>query len=928
MIKSGRSHETLLVGGVPLPTELLTSKLFIPSLRPNLVPRPRLIQLLDGGLGTKRKLTLVSAPAGFGKTTLVAAWLKEIDSPAAWLSLEEADNDLPRFLAYLAAALQLVDEQIGAPLLSALQSPQLPAMDKILTGLLNEISLRKDLVILVLDDYHLLNEVAILEVMEFLIDHLPPQLHLVLTTREDPDLPLSRLRARDQLTEIRAWDLRFTREETDAFLRGMMGLELSAQDVTVLEDRTEGWAVGLQLAGLSMQRQADLKAFIADFSGSHRHILDYLTDEVIQQQPESIRSFLLQTAILNRLSGSLCDALTGRHDSEQILAQMEAANLFVIPLDEERRWYRYHHLFSDLLRNQLARSQPELIPELRRRASRWYEENGDIQAAVDHALQDPDLTRAAQLVERHAIPKLYQGEVAMVVDWFDRLPEAILQSAPMLCIGKAWSLALMQRGTRRGEVEQALHTADHALDQMNAGEALRDLVAGHAASIQAFLLQAPSLSGEKPEKLIAISHKAQQLLPEEEKAIRSVNSLNMGYGYMALADLEAAELAFKQTLEDGLAGGNLYAAIYGPIGLVLSALLAGQLSKALQLCETNIKRFNQILAGQNFPPIGALHILKGSILLEYNRPSEAEQALMEGLDLVRWTGEYETHNKGYTAMARLHAIQGDRPAMLEAVKTLEETWPEGAIYAQALRHRLSMRHWPRDPDVQKDAQTWLAQSGIEFKNQAVIHSVDPISTAYFESYLGAAHVVACLAKRKPGEYPIEEVHAYLGRQQDFAAAHEFVSPVVEIAIARTLLYQVAGMKAEALKMLEVALRAAAPTGLFRIFVDECEPMQALLEEIKPKLADEALRVYANRLLEVLSCGSSKAETEEEHVELLSVRELEVLRFLARGLTYQEIGQQLFLSLNTVQFHVKNIYRKLLVNKRVQAIEKAREMNLV
>ena len=239
-----------------------------------------------------------------------------------------------------------------------------------------------------------------------------------------------------------------------------MGLALSEQDVAALEDRTEGWAVGLQLAGLSMQKQADLKSFIADFSGSHRHILDYLTDEVIQQQPEDIRTFLLQTAILDRLSGPLCDAVTGRADSSKVLAHLEAANLFVIPLDEERRWYRYHHLFSDLLRNQLARSQPEWIPELHRRASRWYEENGDIQAAIDHALQDTDLTQAAHLIEQHAIPKLYQGQVTMVVGWFDRLPEGILESAPMLCICKAWALVLMQRGTRRGEVERALQAAD------------------------------------------------------------------------------------------------------------------------------------------------------------------------------------------------------------------------------------------------------------------------------------------------------------------------------------------------------------------------------------------------------------------------------------------------------------------------------------
>jgi LuxR family maltose regulon positive regulatory protein len=888
---------------------------------------------LNEGLSTNRKLTLVSAPAGFGKTTLVVAWLKQIDLPAAWLSLDEADNDLPRFLAYLAAAFQQVDEEIGAPVLSALQSPQLPAVEKVLTGLLNEIATRTDPFILVLDDYHLLTETAVLQVMGFLLDHQPAQLHVVLTTREDPDLPLARLRARDQLNEIRARDLRFTQAEAELFLRGVMGLALSEQDVAVLEGRTEGWAVGLQLAGLSMQKQADLKSFIADFSGSNRHILDYLTDEVIQQQPESIRTFLLQTAILDRLSGPLCDALTGRIDSDRLLAQLEAANLFVIPLDEERRWYRYHHLFSDLLRNQLARSQRDWIPELHRRASCWYTENGHVQAAIEHALQDTDLTQAAHLIEQHAIPMLYQGEVYMVVGWFDRLPEAALQPAPMMSISKAWALALMQRGTRLGEVEPALTAAERALDQVNAGQALRNLVIGHIASIRAFILQTAALTGKEPERLIALAREAQRLLPVEEKAIRSVNALNIGFGYQALADLQAACRAFEQTLEDGLSGGNFYAAIYGPMNLVLIALLLGRSREALQLCDTNIERFNRTLAGQYFPPIGGLYVLKGYILVEYGRLAEAERALTEGLDLVRWTGEYEAHKRGYAGLARLRAIQGNRAAMLEAVKTLEETWPDGALYAQAWQHRLSMCHWPDDPDGRKDAQSWLNQCGIDFGQLAAVHSVDPISVAYFESYLGAAHVVARLVKGEagvytPGIYTLEDVHAYLKSQQDLAETRGIVNWVVAVAIARTLLYQAAGEKEEALETLQVALSAAAHTGLFRSFVDECEPLQTLLEELKPRLADEALIAYANRLLEAFRCGPAKPESADRREALLSERELEVLRYLARGLSYEEIGRQLFLSLNTIQFHVKNIYSKLLVNKRMQAIEKAREMKLI
>jgi LuxR family maltose regulon positive regulatory protein len=616
-------------------------------------------------------------------------------------------------------------------------------------------------------------------------------------------------------------------------------------------------------------------------------------------------------------------------DSNKILAHLDAANLFVIPLDEERRWYRYHHLFSDLLRNQLTRLQPDLIPVLHRRASRWYAEEGDIQAAIDHALQDTDLTPAAHLIEQHALAKLYQGQVTMVIGWFERLPERMLGSDPKLCISKAWAFAVMQRGTsRQAEVEQALDTAEHALDQVNAEETLRALVAGHAASIRAFLLQRPALMSKQPERLIALAQEAQRLLPVEEKSIRSVTAGSIGHGYLALADLEASSLAFQQALEDGLSGGNFYAAIYGSINLVFSALLMGRLKEALQLCETNIERFNRILAGQNFPPIGALYILKGSILLEHNQLAEAEQLVTEGLDLIRWTGESIAHKIGYTALARLRALQGDRSAMLEAMKTLEEIWPNQPLYAQTLHYRLSLRQWPDDLDVQKDAYAWLQQSGIDFDELVVINSVAHLSTAYFESYLNAAHMLARLAKEMPGAYPLEGVHRYLKCQQDFAESHGILNWVVALSIARTLLYQAVGKNQEALATFEVALRAAAPTGLFRIFLDECEVLQGLLEQLKPRFRDVTLIAYASRLLGAFSCGPEKPETGGKRAVLLSERELEVLQHLAGGLSYEEIGQKLFLSLNTIQSHVKSIYRKLLVNKRLQAIEKARELKLI
>jgi LuxR family maltose regulon positive regulatory protein len=910
-----------------MPTELLTSKLFIPPLRTSLVPRPRLVRFLNEGLLAKHKLTLISAPAGFGKTTLVVDWIKQTNLPTAWLSLDETDNDLQRFLTYLAAAFQQIDEELGGHLQSTLQAPRTVEADKLLPDLLNEIASRPDPLLLVLDDYHLIANVEILQAMEFLLRHQPPQLHLTITTREDPDLPLAKLRARNQLTEIRARDLRFTQEETDIFLREVMGLHLSQKNVTVLEDRTEGWAVGLQLAGLSMQKHTDLQSFIAEFSGSHRHILDYLTDEVLQQQPEDIRTFLLQTAILDRLDGSLCDAVTGRTDSSNLLAQLEAANLFMIPLDEERRWYRYHHLFSDLLRNQLIRSQRESIPELHRRASRWHEEYGDIREAVDHALQDTDLTQAAQLIEHYTLPKLYQGQIAMVVSWFDRLPARVLESAPMLCIGKAWALALMQRGARRDEIEPAIEAANRALQAMPANQQLRDLIHGHSASIRAFLLRSPWVN-ETRQRLIALSQEAQSLLPIEEKAIRSINDLNIAYAYLGLADLDAARVAFEQALEEGLTGHNFYAAIYGPINLVLSALMVGRRNEAIQLCDANIDRFNRLLAGQYFPPMGALYILKGSILLEHNQLADAEQLVSEGLDLIRWTGESVAHRTGYSALARARAIQGDQAGMLEALKALEETLPREMFYAGALRHRLLMRHWPSDADAQRNAGTWLSASGIKFGERTVIRSLNPASAAEFESNLNAACVMIRLAKTNPDAYSLDGLHEYLEGQMQFAKSHGIINWVVMVAIVQTQLLEAEGKKETALEVLDGAMRVAVTTGLFRIFLDEGESLGALLATLKPRTTNRSLIAYINRLLEAFRMGIPKPEPGEKQVSSLSAREFEVLQHLARGSSYEEIGQELFLSLNTIQSHVKSIYRKLLVNKRMQAIERAREMKLI
>ncbi|MDB5075178.1 MAG: ATP-dependent transcriptional regulator, partial [Chloroflexi bacterium] len=436
-------------------TPVLVTKLFVPPPRPNVVPRSRLIERLNEGL--HRKMTLISAPAGFGKTTLVSAWVEGIERPTAWLSLDEGDNDPARFLAYLVAALQTRAAHVGTWVLAALQAPQPPPTDAMLTALLNDISTLPDSFVLVLDDYHVIEAAAIDAALTFLIEHLPPQMHLVIATREDPQLPLARLRARGHLTELRAADLRFTDFETSKFLNSVMGLRLSAADIAALEDRTEGWIAGLQLAGLSLQGHQDAPGFIRAFAGDHRYIVDYLVDEVLQRQPEPVRSFLLQTAILDRLHGPLCDAVTGQEKGTARLEALERGNFFVVPLDDQRHWYRYHHLFAEVLSAHLMEEQLDQVSTLHRRASEWYERHGSASDAIRHALAAEDFERAAGLVEQ-AVPEMLRSrQEATGLGWLKALPDELLHVRPVL--SALYAAALLVSGQLEG-VEARLRCAE------------------------------------------------------------------------------------------------------------------------------------------------------------------------------------------------------------------------------------------------------------------------------------------------------------------------------------------------------------------------------------------------------------------------------------------------------------------------------------
>lgn len=543
-----------------MPKILLQTKLYVPRLRPSLIPRPHLIEKLNTGLGGK--LTLISAPAGFGKTTLVSEWIAGGERPFTWLSLDERDSDLTRFLPYLIAALQIVTPSLGKRALGMLESPQPASTESVLTTLLNEIAAIPEEFALVLDDYHVVDTQPIDQALTFLLEHLPPQMHLVITTRQDPGLPLARLRVRGLLTELRAADLRFTVAETAEFLNQAMRLNISAKNIAMLEARTEGWIAGLQLAALAMQGQQDTRDFIQSFTGTHRFILDYLLEEVLQKQPEHIQKFLLRTSILNRLCAPLCDALLQEKDiiSQDILESLERSNLFINALDGERRWYCYHHLFGDLLRQRLGQElMPEEIVSYHIRASEWYEKNGDDAEAFHHAACTNDLARVERLIVGKGVPLHFRGAVVPVLNWLAAQPTAALDARPTLWVMYASALSVMGR---LSAVESKLQAAETALPNIPDKEKAHNLI-GHIAAIRALL----AASRNQPDEIIAQSQKALEYLHPGNLAVRTATIWKMGIAFQFQEKWAEASKAYEEAVAISEQTGNFVTQVAALIGL-------------------------------------------------------------------------------------------------------------------------------------------------------------------------------------------------------------------------------------------------------------------------------------------------------------------------------------------------------------------------
>src|SRR6266571_8309124 len=625
-----------------MPTPILATKLYIPPLRPNVVSRPRLLERLNEGL--HGKLTLISAPAGFGKTTLVSEWVAGCDRQVAWLSLDKGESDPTLFLTYLVAALWTIAPTLGEGVLGALQSPQPPPTESILTALLNEITAIPDNFVLVLDDYHVIEAKPVDQALTYLVEHQPPQMHLVIATREDPQLPLARLRARGQLTELRAADLRFTPSEAAGFLNQGMGLNLSAEDITALETRTEGWIAGLQLAALSMQGQQDSASFITSFTGSHHFVLDYLVEEVLGQQPESIQTFLLRTSILDRLCGPLCDAVlltpsgTGR-----------------APLDNERRWYRYHHLFADLLRQRLHQSTASSpgdaesqVNALHIRASVWYEDHGLEIEAFHHAVAAHDVERAERLMEGKGIPLHFRGAVTALLAWLESLPTTVLNARPSLWV--RYASLLLVNGQTTG-VEEKLQAAETALQRTEADNKTRNLV-GQMAAARATL----ALTRYDVETMLAQSRRALEYLHPNNLSSRSTAHWTLGFAYFLQGDRAAARRAYTEAISLSQASGDIFTTILATIGL-------GNIQEAdnqLSLAAETYRRVLQLAGDQPLQIIYEAHLGLARVLYEWNDLDEAWQHGRQSLQLAR---QYDRVIDRFVLcevfLARLKLAQGD-----------------------------------------------------------------------------------------------------------------------------------------------------------------------------------------------------------------------------------------------------------------------------
>ncbi len=888
-----------------VPGSLIRTKLYVPRRRGALVRRERLSDRLAGCFDAR--LTLVSAPAGFGKTTLLATWLAsaaERECLTAWLSLDKDDNDPTTFWSYVITALQTVAPTIGSGPLASTEAEQ---SEVVLGALVNELNAFPNELVLVLDDYHVIEDHRVHDEMAIFLDRFPPNVHLVIASRADLPFPVARFRARGELMEIRAADLRFTTDEAAAYLNQVMVLDLAAGELAILEERTEGWIAALQLAALSIQGRDNVADFIKGFAGDDRYIVDYLVEEVLQRQPHKVRDFLLRSSVLDRLSGPLCDAVTEQDGGKAMLEALDRANLFLVPLDDRRQWYRYHHLFADVLRAHLANEQPDAVAELHTRASRWYERHALQHEAIGHALAAGDLRRAADLVELES-PTLARAKQDVTLrGWLDALPDEQLRCRPVL--SNVYAGILLSSGELEG-VDQHLREAERWLTPDRPvgmvvvnEEEFRTLPASVAVHPAGYALARGNLV-----ETVNHARRALDLVPADDHLNRGGATALMGLASWASGDLKTAYRTYAEGMADVQRDGHLSGTVGRAVTLADICVAQGRLRDAQRTYEQALELARE-KGGAVVRGTADIYIGLSELQRERNELDAATQSLLRSQELGQQSGFAQNRYRWRMAMARIREAQGDLESALELLSEAQPLFmidlsPNVRPIA-AVRARVLIRQGRAD-----EALSWAHEHGISTE--------DDLSYVHEYEHITLARVLLANGS-------VLEATGLLDRLLRAAENGGRSGSMVEILVQQALASQTRGDRRPALVPLERALTLAEPEGYVRVFLEEGPPIRALLEAAAQRRIAPG---YVGRLLSAFGESEIKPPIKQALVEPLSERELEVLRLLASDLDGPEIASQLMVSLNTMRTHTKSIYTKLGVNSRRTAVHRAAELKLL
>jgi LuxR family maltose regulon positive regulatory protein len=889
-----------------VPANILSTKLFIPPPRKDLVSRPRLIEALRQG--SSNKLTLISAPAGYGKTTLLSEWIDLREMPFGWLSLDQGDNNLDRFMAYLYASLSSIPIEVEDGIAEDFGSVQDNPLEELLIPLINQISLTEGHFTLVLDDYYLIHDAQVHEIVSYLLNHLPSQMHLVIATRTDPQLRLSQLRAQGELCEIRAEELRFTDQEAIHFLNQSMNLGLASDDIHTLTQKTEGWIAGLQLAALSLQGHQDKRAFISAFAGDDRYIADYLLDEALKRQPSHIQNFLLQTSILERLCAPLCNAVTGRNDSQAILIELELANLFLVPLDSQRNWFRYHQLFADLLNNRLHQLQAQALPSYHKKASTWYQENDLYPDALNHALAINDLEQIIDLTAQMSVYNMDYKESIALLAWLGHLPESVFRDNPRLLVTRTW--ALLNTG-EYSSVEANLAEIESMLLHTTISSELATILQGHIAAVKSSL--AELLDDEY--SVIQQAEQALGYLPANEVKLRSFVSIRRANCIAWLGELDKAIPIYQQVGEASKLVGDGHLAIAALSEMSVIQMFTGKLRLGMKnIAEVN--NYAEMLAqrdGRRLPAMGILYRHLSYFNREQNKLSEAAYYAQEAVEICKKWGEKEALLFGYLALAKVQFSKGEFQNVAQScnrfLKIAAQISPKA--YEQLKSWKIYFELLQGKVD---GARMWLGES-----------SFSPSDQFGYERRFEFQNLALYLTAIADYSQALEVNHALLKVVMDagdmiLSMQHQFLQAVILEKMNKT---------GETMVVIEAALNLAADQGYVRTILDLGEPVIGILykaaqRDIQPEYCLHLIHEFEQASPSAVRVSGRSTELVEE----LSDREIEVLNLIAKGSTNQEIAQELILSLYTVKSHARNIYSKLGVKNRTEAVARARMLGLL